>query len=536
MTASNSTSAQHDHHGGPSRGIIRRIALGDMITRSARVHRNAIALVDGDERMSYAAFEFHANQFAHHLQSTGLQRGDKVAVLASNSVEFLIAAFGILKAAMVWVPINYLLASEDIRYVLEHADVRYVVIDEALYERADLRSVIEQDLRLAAITLKPGRTDAEATALRVATQHLPATEPDVEINDNDLSLIMYTSGTTGKQKGVMHSHLSVHSALMSNVAESALDRHCVCSCILPLFHCAQFAMAGAYLMAGSSVIIFRGFDAKRSLDAIERERITHFTGLPLMYAAMLQEPTRAERDLSSLELCSYGMAPMPKSMLEKLIAEFCPHFTLGTGQTEAFPVTARFRKEEQLRRFGSYWGQATMVNDMAVMDDDGHLLAPGEIGEIVHRGPNIMLGYYKDPEATAAVSRFGWHHTGDMGMFDEDGQLLFLDRKKDVVKTGGENVASVKVEEILMRHPGISNAAVVGLSHVRWGEAVTAFVLIRPGATVEPQEVIDFARQYLAPFETPKHVRVLQEFPMTPTGKIQKHKLRLQFAQLFDDL
>ncbi len=514
------------------RRIIRRIALGDNLTRAARVHDEAIALVDGDERLGYAALEAQANQFAHHLRGSGLPAGSKVAMLATNSIEFLVACYGIFKAGMVWVPVNHMLSADDVRYVLEHAEAALVLVDDAIHDRPELRAMLDA-LALPVLRLRPGRGADEATPLRQALQGQPCTEPAADIGDNDLSLIMYTSGTTGRQKGVMHSHLSVHSALASNVAESGITRDSVCMAMLPLFHCAQFAMTAATLLTGARVVVLRGFDAERLLDTIERERITHLTGLPLMYAALLASPTRASRDLSSLVQCSYGMAPMPRPMLERLIAEFCPHFSLGTGQTEVFPATARFRSDQQLKRSGSYWGQATMVNDLAVMDDEGRLLGPGEIGEIVHRGPNVMLGYYKDPEATAAVSRFGWHHTGDIGMFDADRQLLFLDRKKDVIKTGGENVPSIKVEEVLLRHPAVANAAVVGLAHVRWGEAVSAFVTLKPGMAASADELRAFCLQQLGGFEAPKAVRVLQELPMTPTGKIQKHRLKAAFSDLY---
>jgi long-chain acyl-CoA synthetase len=513
------------------RHIIRRLALGDTLTRAARVHAGRIAVVDGDERVSYSALEAQANQLAHHLLAT-LPAGSKVGMLAVNSVEFLLGCYAVFKAGMVWVPVNHMLSADDVRYVLEHAEVAQVLIDDALYAKPDLRAVLDA-MGNPVLTLRPGRALDEATPLRQACAGQPGTPPDVAIDERDLALIMYTSGTTGRQKGVMHSHGSVHAALMSNLAESTTDRETVVSCLLPLFHCAQFASTGAFLMAGCRNVLFRGFDAERVMATIEQERITHFTGLPLMYAAILASPTRAQRDLSSLLYCVYGMAPMPRSMLEKLIAELCPNFSLGTGQTEVFPVTARFRSEEQMRRFGAYWGQATVVNDMAVMDEQGNLLGPGEIGEIVHRGPNVMLGYYKDPEATAAVSTFGWHHTGDMGMYDQDGQLIFMDRKKDVVKTGGENVPSIKVEEVLLRHPAVANAAVVGLAHERWGEAVSAFVMLKPNQTAEPDELIAFCAQHLGGFEVPKVVRVLQEMPMTPTGKIQKHRIRTAYADLF---
>ncbi|AVO49213.1 AMP-dependent synthetase [Melaminivora suipulveris] len=516
----------------PERWIIRRTALGDVPTRAARRNPAAIALVDGAERISHGEFEAQANQFAHHLLQSGLRPGDKVAMLALNSIEFLVATFGIFKAGMVWVPVNYMLGESDVRFVLEHAEAARVLIDTGLLQRDELRRALEAT-GLPVLELKPGRGADADTPLRQASAGMPDSPPDVDLRDQDLALIMYTSGTTGRQKGVMHSHASVHSACMSNVAESKLDLHAVMSCALPLFHCAQFSGAVAALIAGACTVLLRGFDAGAFLDTLEQRRITHCSALPMMYGAMLAEQKRQPRDLSALVQCSYGMAPMARPMLEQLVAHFCPSFSLGSGQTEVFPVTTRFRPEQQLQRFGSYWGTATLVNDLAVMDGEGRLLPHGEIGEIVHRGPNVMIGYYKDPEATAAVSRFGWHHTGDIGRFDEDGQLLFLDRTKDLIKSGGENVPSIKVEEAFLRHPAVANAAAVGIAHPRWGEAVTVFVLLRDGADATEQALLEHGRAMLPGFEAPKEVRILQDFPMTPTGKIQKHKLRTQFAQLY---
>jgi long-chain acyl-CoA synthetase len=371
------------------------------------------------------------------------------------------------------------------------------------------------------------------SALAQATDGMPAHLPEVFIDERAMALIMYTSGTTGRPKGAMHSHLSVYSALVSNIGNMAIGPNDVFSGVLPLFHCAQFSVAGSALMAGSSMVIQRGFDPSAVLEALARERVTVMFGLPMMFGALLSHPARPQNDLSSLRLCMYAMAPMPKPLLERLIAEVCPNFALGSGQTEIFPMTMYFPPEEQLRRFGNYWGKPCSVNELAIMDADGTLLGREQIGEIVHRGPNVMLGYYKDPEATAQSRRFGWHHTGDLGMLDADGHLLFKDRLKDMIKTGGENVPSVKVEEILMRHAAVANAAVVGAPHPQWGEAVCAFVVLKPGAECDAAALQSHCRAHLAAFEVPKHIGLLDKMPTTSTGKIQKHILRSAHERMF---
>jgi long-chain acyl-CoA synthetase len=220
------------------------------------------------------------------------------------------------------------------------------------------------------------------------------------------------------------------------------------------------------------------------------------------------------------------MAPMPKTLLFELLDSFCPNFILQSGMTEVFPAATIFETHQQRQRFGSYWGVGTLVNEVAVMDENGRLLGPGEAGEIVFRGPNVMLGYYKDPEATAAARRYGWHHSGDLGVFDADGQLMFVDRLKDVIKSGGENVPSGKVEEVLLRHSAVQNAAVVGLPHERWGEAITAFVVLKAGAQATGADLIGHCKDHLGAFEVPKDVVLMAALPHNATGKIQKAELR----------
>ena len=199
----------------------------------------------------------------------------------------------------------------------------------------------------------------------------------------------------------------------------------------------------------------------------------------------MDHPRRKEYDLSGLRACIYTMAPMGRPLLERGIAELCPNFVLTSGQTEMYPATTMSQPDRQLKRFGNYWGESLIVNETAIMDDDGNLLPRGQAGELVHRGPNVMLGYYKDPKATEEARKFGWHHTGDLALIDEHGEVLFLDRKKDMIKSGGENVASVRIEETLLAHPAVQNAAVVGLPHPQWGEAVAAFVKLKPGAEAD---------------------------------------------------
>lgn len=513
--------------------ILNRIALGDTLHRTASKFPQRPVCIEGGRRTSFDELNAQSNQFAHYLLSCGLRPGTKIAMLCNNSTQFLVAAYGILKAGMVWVPINTMLAVHDVQYILEHAEASMLVVDDQLLAHPALHAMVNA-LRLPLCVAEVGCGSASGqNSLSRCMAGQPRDLPQVLIEDRDLALIMYTSGTTGKQKGAMHTHLSVYSALTSNIARMGIVSDDIFSCILPMFHCAQFSVAASCIIAGAAMLIQKGFDPTAVLDGLANERVTMLFGLPLMYAALLQHPARSQRDLSSLRLCLYAMAPMAKPLLMKLIDELCPNFALGSGQTEIFPMTMYFAPEQQLQRFGNYWGVPTPVNELAIMDESGHILPQGEVGEIVHRGPNVMLGYYKDPVATAQVRRFGWHHTGDLGKIDQDGQLLFMDRMKDMIKTGGENVPSVKVEEVLLRHPAVANAAVVGVPHPHWVEGIVAFVMLKPGQQIAAEDLLGHCREHLAGFELPKHIGLLETLPMTSTGKIQKHVLRTSHQDLF---
>ncbi len=518
--------------GVPGPGQIARVTIGDFLRRCAARDRAKTAFVLGDERLSYGDFNDQVTRCANALLASGLRLGDRVATLCGNSLQFLIAMFGIHRAGLVWVPINIGLGGDDVRFVLEHSESRFVLVDAALIARPELARLLAATPGRGWVLEGAGQAGFGAFAQAISQQ--PVVEQEVEIHDRDVAQIMYTSGTTGRPKGVMQSHLSVVMAAMNNAIEFGLWRDAICNATLPLFHCAQHTLVCGLLAAGGTAIVTKSFDPGQMLEIIERERLTFFMGLPLMHQALLEHPSRPGRDLSSLRTCMYAMAPMPETLLRRLIAEICPNYMLGTGQTEIYPLTVAFRPEEQLRRFGSYWGVSAMINDTAVMDDAGNLLGDGEVGEIVHRGPNVMEGYFKNPKATDEARAHGWHHTGDLGMW-VDAQLMFKDRKKDMIKTGGENVPSIKVEAVLLRHPAVANAAAIGLPHARWIEAVTAVVVRRPGAEVSEEELLQHCREHLGGFEVPKAVVFVDALPMTSTGKIQKHPLRQQLQTLYAD-
>ena len=284
----------------------------------------------------------------------------------------------------------------------------------------------------------------------------------------------------------------------------------------------------------ATTYLLRGFDPAALLDLIERERITQIFGLPIMYRALLDHDSFIRRDLSSLRRASYAMAPMPDELIRRCLDGFGCDFALGFGQTEMSPVTTFFRPEHQLSHIGAVGTPVTGVQ-VAIMDPAGELLPPGQAGEIVYRGPSTMSGYLHDDEATDRAFAHGWFHSGDAGWFGDDGMLWFTDRYKDVIKTGGENVASIEVEKaVYAADLRVAEVVVVGLPHPQWSEAVTAFVVTRPGETIDAAELIATLKTHLAGFKVPKAVVFVDELPKTSTGKVQKNVVRSQYAAHYE--
>ncbi|EKN70650.1 AMP-dependent synthetase and ligase [Neobacillus bataviensis LMG 21833] len=506
---------------------VNRVAIGDIIRRAASRYKDKTALVEEDKIISYEELDHGANRFANYLIEIGFKKGETIATICSNSIDFVIAMFGIQKAGLIWVPINPGISISEKNYILTKVAAKMIIADYNFVQHNISEFEEYPVIIIGQKTQMIGKPFSE-TLIGQSDE-----EPDVPIQDRDVAQIMFTSGTTGNPKGIKISHLAVYFASLSNIIEFNFKASDVAAALMPMFHCAQHTFLASFLNVGARIVIIKKFEPENFMHLIEQEEITFMFALPMMYRAIIHHSKQKSYHLDSLQTCMYAMAPMDRNTLEKGINEIGANFLLGTGQTEIYPATMQFKPEEQLRRFGSYWGTTAIINDTAVMDENGNILPKGQIGEIVHRGPNVMNGYLNDEKATIETRLFGWHHTGDLGYWDEDGQMVFVDRKKDIIKTGGENVASIKVEQTLLNHEKIENAVVVGLPHDRWIEAVTAFVIPKADSDVIEEEIITYCKQHLGGFQVPKKIIFIDEFPMTTTGKIQKHKLRKQFESLY---
>ena len=510
----------------------RQHSLGDLLHRTARRYPDKLAVVAGDLRVSYAEFDTAVNRCAHALAQRGLTKGDRLALLSHNCWQFAVLAFATARLGVVLVPVNFMLNAEEIGFILGHSGASGIVAEDALAPTA------EKALSVAGISggvrgwIGPAPS-AGWEDVDPWWREGPTGAPDVTVADDDPLRLMYTSGTESRPKGVMLSSRSLISQYVSCIVDGGMAVDDVEVHALPLYHCAQldcFLSVDVYL--GATSIILPGPDPAALLATIAREGVTKLFCPPTVWISLLRHPDFDSTDLSSLRKGYYGASPMPVEVLRELQRRL-PDVQLWNfyGQTEMSPLATILRPHEQLERAGSA-GKASINVETVLVDDDGNPVAPGEIGEIVHRSPHAALGYYNDEDKTAAAFAGGWFHSGDLGIMTGDGYLSVVDRKKDMIKTGGENVASREVEEAIYELDGVAEVAVFGISHPRWIEAVTAVVVAKPDATITVEHVHAHTKQRLAGYKRPKYVVLTDALPKNPSGKILKRELRTAHANL----
>jgi fatty-acyl-CoA synthase len=510
----------------------RRHSVGDLLHRTARRYPDKLAVVAGDIRATYAEYDAAVNRTAHALMERGIGKGDRLALLSHNSWEYAVLAFAAAKAGIVLVPINFMLNADEVAFILGHSGAKAVVTEDALAATAD--KALAQAGPEHAVRGWIGPDPAPGwESVEGWWREGDASAPEVPVADDDPLRLMYTSGTESRPKGVMLPSRSLVSQYVSCVIDGGMERDDVEVHSLPMYHCAQldcFFSVDVYL--GASSIILPGPDPAVLLATIEREKVTKLFCPPTVWIALLRHPDFDATDLSSLRKGYYGASPMPVEVLREMQRRL-PDVALWNfyGQTEMAPLATILRPHEQLERAGSA-GKASINVETMLVDDDDNPVAPGEIGEIVHRSPHAALGYYHDEEKTAAAFRNGWFHSGDLGVMTEDGYLAVVDRKKDMIKTGGENVASREVEEAIYELDGVAEVAVFGISHPTWIEAVTAVVVPAPGASLTVEDVHAHTKVRLAGYKRPKYVVFADALPKNPSGKILKRELRHRHADL----
>ena len=495
------------------------VALSAAVGYHARVSPGRLALVYGRERVSYAALHERLRAAAGLLEARGIAKGDIVAVLMKNSAAFIELALAVSHIGAVLLPINFRLAAEEVGYILEHAGAKILFVDDELLASAP---------GFAAKVSVDARAQSDS---RLLAQGAPAVARGAALDSGDLFRLMYTSGTTDHPKGVTHTYENYYWKCLDHIVTlglSAADRLLVAG---PLYHVGAFDLPGlALLLVGGTLCVLRDFEPEEALELIQTERISGAWMAPIMLNRLLAQPARERHDVSSLRWLIGGGERTP----EERIREFSNLFRHGRyidayGLTESCSGDTLMEAGMEIAKIGST-GRAVPHVSIEIRDDGGRLLAPGESGEICLLGPKITKGYWRDLRKTAASFFGDWFRTGDVGYLDQDGFLFLTDRKKDMIISGGENIASSEVERVIYRLPQVSEAAVIGLPDAQWGERVVAVVVLKAGAHITAEELQRYCRAHLAGFKVPRQFLMRENLPRNPSGKVLKRVLRNELA------
>ncbi len=512
--------------------VVRRQTIADALRRTAQRLPAKTGIVCGATTWTYAEFDALVSRLAAGLVSIGVAEGDKVAVLARNSHGFAALRFALARRGAVMVPINFMLKADEVAYILRHAGARTLATDSGLAELA--QAAAKLDTHVQQFIWLPSEDLSEPVAgmhnfeqLAVCTDALP----ELHLTSTDVAQIVYTSGTESSPKGAMLTHDAVLWQYVSCVIDAEIAENDVALHALPLYHCAQLdVFFGPAIYMGSTNVITAKPTPDNLLPMIEKFGITSFFAPPTVWIALLRSPLFDPHRLARLAKGYYGASIMPVEVMKE-IATRLPNVRLWNlyGQTEIAPLATMLGPEDQLRKPGSC-GKAVRNVETRVVDDQMRDVKPGEVGEIVHRSPHLMLGYFHDDERTKAAFEGDWFHSGDLATIDEEGYITVVDRKKDMIKTGGENVASREVEEMIYRLPQVSEVAVIGLPDPKWVEAVTAVVVVKAGQALDEATVIAHCTQHMAGFKAPKRVVFTDTLPKNPSGKLLKRELRQRYA------
>ena len=517
--------------------LLRRQTLADLLHRSARRHPAKTAIICGETTWTYGAFDALCDRLAAGLAERGVGKGSRVAVLARNSHGFAALRFALARIGAVMVPINFMLKAEEVAYILRHGGATLMATDSGLAELA--RAAAALDTSVTEFIWLPSEETSTPVAGMIPFDTLAASTgpvPQPDLHGHDLLQIVYTSGTESMPKGAMLTHDAVIWQYVSCVSDAAIHGDDLALHALPLYHCAQLdVFLGPAIYVGSTNVITAKPTPDNLLPLISRYGISSFFAPPTVWISLLRSPLFETTDLSSLAKGYYGASIMPIKVMREM-ARRLPNVKLWNlyGQTEIAPLATMLGPEDQLRKPGSC-GRAVLNVETRVVDDRMRDVAPGEIGEIVHRSPHLMLGYFHDDERTKAAFEGGWFHSGDLATIDDEGYITVVDRKKDMIKTGGENVASREVEEMIYRLPQVSEVAVVGVPHPRWVEAVVAVIVPKPGETLTEEMVLAHCGAHLAGFKTPKGIVFTPTLPKNPSGKLLKRELRQAHAHVFGE-
>lgn len=504
-------------------------SIGNLLAHAADLHPDRTALLTAGGPLSYSALDQAVTRLSRRLLAAGARPGDRVAYLDENSHRAVVALFGTVRAGLIFVPVHPQLQPGEIATVFADAEPAFLLVGpgrESLVAALPPAVVPPVALTLQDADLAPAPAGSGAA--------LPGVGPD------DVAMLLYTSGTTGRPKGVMLTHRNCLSNADLQVGGYEMDAHTIAAVVVP--HSVTGAINCMVIptvqVGGALVYLPMGFRPEEFLRAVAHYRITHVQVVPTMVVRLLDYPGIREFDCSSLKAINYGSAPMPVSRLRDGVAKLGRVFCQVYGQTECTAMATCLPRVEHrldagervLARLASC-GRPQPGMRVRIVDAEGQEVPTGTVGEVTISGPNVMAGYWRRPEATAEALRDGWLSTGDLGRADADGYIYIVDRKKDIIKSGGMAVSPSEVEGVLYTHPAVLEAAVIGVPDPEWGEAVTAVVVLRPRAAATAAELIDYCRSRLAPYKKPKSVDFVPGLPKSPNGKILRRELRDAYRQ-----
>jgi long-chain acyl-CoA synthetase len=506
------------------------MTLDIIVKRNSLRKPDKPAVITADTSYTWKEFDQRITRLANALLDKGLNKGDRVAVLLSNCSEYLELYFAAARSGLILVPLNYRLTANEIAELLQHACPKLLIFGEEFVLQSDELKPLLPELDKRWVIGGVARKNTHSYEQMVNEASMSPVIAD--LNEHDTLAIFYTSGTTGLPKGAMVSHYNLEmNGYNQFMADGSLaeDINLIST---PIYHMGAVFMAVSYMMLGCTQIVLRKFDAKSWLQTIQDRAATVSLLIPTMINTVLNEETLGDYDVSNLRLIFYGGGPMPAPVLERAIDKFKCGFTQGYGLTETLEATFLVTEdhvlhgsEDQQRRLNSA-GREAVGADIRIVSDDGMDLIEGEVGEILIKSRSVISGYWEMPELTRKVIKDGWFYTGDMGYLDNERYLFVVDRKKDMVISGGVNIYTKEIESVLYQHPCVLEAAVIALTDLEWGEVVTAVVVQRPSVEVNATELIEHCKSKLASYKKPRKLFFVEELPKNPSGKILKRDLR----------
>jgi long-chain acyl-CoA synthetase len=509
--------------------------MGDIIRRSALRSPEKTAFILGNDRITYREFNDRVNRLAKTLLEMGLKKGDMVAVLLHNSPQFFEIYYASAKIGAIFVPINNLLRPNELSQILGYLEPRTLFFDPE-YEQM-IGSFRDGETTTEFFIGLEGTLSSSFKHYDDLIEKGTPEEPEILISDDDIMSIFLTSGTTGLPKGAMRTHRHAYIECLAGAIELGLHYEDRALMVFPFYHVTWEDNMRHVLMGNTIVIRKEGsFNPREVLDILSREKITVCQFVPTMISAMLQIEGVEEYDLTHFRLLTYAASPMPVALLKRAMKKFKCQFMQLYGQTESGPLTTVLRPEDhvlhgseaQMARLASA-GRPILTYEVRIVDKDGKDVAPGEIGEIIVRSECMTVGYWNLPEETSKTIKEGWLYTGDFGRFDEEGYVYIVDRKNDMIISGGKNIYPREIEEVLYKHDAILEAAVIGVPDEHWGESVKALVVLKPGKEESEEGIIAFCKENLASYKKPRTVEFRRELPKNPTGKILKRLIRDEY-------